>query len=249
MWTRRELKSYAKQKLSFSYWPIVGWTFLLTMVPIFFDIEIPADDLYMGGLISVEVYMLLLDVSLILSIASLILGIFVFPPLKVGLIRFYLNLETRTQSWKDIFYPFKHHYWNVVGILLLRDIFTFLWALLFIIPGIVKSYEYSQIPYLLAEDPGLRGGVVFRATKRMMDGNKMDAFVLDLSFIGWCILSIFTAGILFIFFVVPYYNLTMAELYLVLRERVNYLFDDPMDKPETIVTEGVTETPYYWNNQ
>ena len=92
-------------------------------------------------------------------------------------------------------------------------IFTVLWSLLFIIPGIVKAYEYMMIPYLLADNPQMTKEQAFAESKRMMQGQKWKAFVLDLSFIGWYILSGLTLGILAIFYVSPYVNATHAALY------------------------------------
>ena len=94
----------------------------------------------------------------------------------------------------------------------------FLWSLLFIIPGIIKAYEYRMVPYILAEHPEMSYSEVLEASSRMMDGQKMNAFILDLSFIGWEILSSITAGIVGIFWVNPYYYSTDAELYLELSE-------------------------------
>lgn len=235
MWTRAELKMRAKQKLSCAYWSIVGITFLANLVMGMFDIEIPADAMYEQRIIGEDIYLLLLMVNLAIAVGSLFLTIFVFNPLKVGLNRYYLNLETRSESWSDIFYPFKNHYWNVVGVVLLMNIKIFLWALLFIIPGFVKAYEYRMIPYLLAEDSSLKAGELFNATRNMMTGEKADAFVLDLSFLGWFILYLFTAGLLGLFFVEPYYNLTCTELYRALKDRVDYLFDDYRDTMDVIM--------------
>lgn len=94
-----------------------------------------------------------------------------------------------------------------------RTLFTFLWSLLFIIPGIVKSYEYMMIPFILADEPTISRKEAFARSKAMMLGNKWNAFVLDLSFLGWLILACFTLGILNIFFVNPYMYLSHAELY------------------------------------
>lgn len=87
-----------------------------------------------------------------------------------------------------------------------------------IIPGIVKSYEYKMIPYILAENPQISRKRAFELSKQMMDGQKGDAFVLDLSFIGWEFLSFITLGIVQIFYVGPYINVTWAEFYKVMRE-------------------------------
>ena len=110
-------------------------------------------------------------------------------------------------------FTFDHNYKNVTKVMFLRDLYTALWTLLFIIPGIVKGYEYKMIPYLLAENPDMSQQEAFGRSKQMMDGNKWKAFVLDLSFLGWSILSALTLGILGIFYVNPYYNMTQAAFY------------------------------------
>ena len=71
----------------------------------------------------------------------------------------------------------------------LKGLFQGLWSLLFVIPGIIKSYEYRMIPYILSENPNISRKRAFEISKQMMKGNKWDTFVLDLSFIGWQILS------------------------------------------------------------
>ena len=92
------------------------------------------------------------------------------------------------------------------------------WSLLFIIPGIVKAYEYRMIPYLLAENPEMSKEEAFAISKQMMSGQKWRTFVLDLSFFGWILLSGFTCGILAIFYVNPYVFSTQSALY----ERLRY---------------------------
>ena len=114
-------------------------------------------------------------------------------------------------------YAFDHNYKKIVKVLFRRDISIFLWSLLFVIPGIYKTYEYRMIPYLLSDNSEMRWKEAAEASKTMMQGNKWRAFVLDLSFIGWNILSIFTLGILSIFFVNPYKFSTNAALYEALK--------------------------------
>ncbi len=134
-------------------------------------------------------------------------------PLKVGCVRFFSNNLNRPAELKDVVYAFDHNYLETVKTMLLRDVFTILWGLLFVIPGIVKSYEYRMIPYLLANDPTMTRREAFEQSKRMMTGNKWSTFVLDLSFLGWVILSALTLGIAAIFYVAPYSNMTNAALY------------------------------------
>ena len=96
------------------------------------------------------------------------------------------------------------------------DIKLFLWTLLLVVPGIVKAYEYSMIPYILAEDPSTSLNDAFAKSKELTKGQKMDLFVLDLSFIGWWILGTILCGIGNIF-VDPYYQAASAEVYVALK--------------------------------
>ena len=102
----------------------------------------------------------------------------------------------------------------------LRDLYIFLWSLLLIIPGIVKAYEYMMVPYLLSEDPSMPTEEAFARSKAMMDGEKWNVFVLDLSFLGWNILGACTLGILTVFYVAPYQYLTHAALYGALKQKM-----------------------------
>ena len=99
------------------------------------------------------------------------------------------------------------------------DLKTLLWLLLLIVPGVIKAYEYSMIPYLLAENPNLSASQAFSLSKQMTTGQKMDLFVLDLSFLGWIILGLICCGI-GILFVLPYPEATRAKVYLILKESV-----------------------------
>lgn len=108
-------------------------------------------------------------------------------------------------------------YMRNVSTMFFRNLYTFLWTLLLIVPGIVKAYEYRMIPYILAENPNISRQEAFALSKKMMDGEKWNTFVLDLSFIGWNLLSAITFGIVGLFYVNPYMYATKAELYLKLK--------------------------------
>lgn len=99
---------------------------------------------------------------------------------------------------------------------LLVTLYTFLWSLLFVIPGIVKSYAYAMTPYILLDRPELSPTQAIDESQKMMDGHKMDLFILDLSFIGWILLSCLTCGVL-LFYVEPYMMATRAAFYLELK--------------------------------
>lgn len=94
----------------------------------------------------------------------------------------------------------------------LVGLFTFLWSLLLIVPGIIKACAYSQAMYILAENPGISPMEAIKRSKEMMQGHKMEYFLLVLSFFGWALLAPFTLGILYIW-LLPYMQATMANYY------------------------------------
>lgn len=100
---------------------------------------------------------------------------------------------------------------------ILKWLFTGLWSLLFVIPGIVKSYSYAMTMYIMQDHPELSGNDAITKSRQMMDGHKFDLFILDLSFIGWYLLGALTFSILIIFYVEPYRQVTRTNFYEQLR--------------------------------
>lgn len=150
----------------------------------------------------------------VVVLALTVLKIFIGYNLEVGGAKFFIQNQTSRPGVDMILDGFRSgHYGNIVFTMFCRNLFISLWSLLFIIPGIVKYYEYMMVPYILAENPGMDRKEVFQISKEMMNGHKTDAFFLDLSFIGWQFLSAFTCGILAIFYVNPYIQATHAEIY------------------------------------
>ncbi|MCR4786746.1 MAG: DUF975 family protein [Lachnospiraceae bacterium] len=171
------------------------------------------DSPYLGTIIGVAI-----GVIVIALIISLAISYFLIMPLTVGSMKFYKEAsEHREYDIGRLGYSFSGHYMNIVKITFLMSFKIFLWSLLFIIPGIIKSYEYRLIPLILTDDPTISSADAFRRTKEMMTGNKWHTFLLDLSFFGWILLAICTCGIVGIFYVFPYIYCTEAELYLTLR--------------------------------
>lgn len=162
---------------------------------------------------------------------------FVSCPLEVGHNRFYLSSRFAPTDIGGMFYGFTcGNYRNVVKTMFLRSLFIFLWGLLFIIPGIVKHYEYRMVPYILAENPNISTDRAFQLSREMMNGRKWDLFVFDWSFFGWELLaSLVVIGHIFLN---PYIQAANTEVYLWLRydalhngyataEELNGLFMDP----------------------
>ena len=154
---------------------------------------------------------------------SFLLSIFVFIPLAVGFsyafnaLYVYSNSDILSSSFG---YGFKI-YWRAIGGMLIVQIFTFLWCLLLIIPGIIKAYSYSMTPYILIDNPELSAREAIRKSQQMMVGQKFNLFWLQLSFIGWFFLACLTGGIGFLW-LVPYYQTSQAVFYQNLKKNVAY---------------------------
>lgn len=167
------------------------------------------------GILALVVGGILLFIVLFIVIAAI--HAFLFNPLEAGTARFFVrNLNDKAEI-RELAYCYDHGYLNVVKTVFLRDLYIVLWGLLLIIPGIIKSYEYRMVNYILAENPEMNTKDVFAMSRDMMRGNKWRAFVLDLSFLGWHLLSLITIGLAVIFYVFPYRNMTNAALYEFLR--------------------------------
>lgn len=143
-----------------------------------------------------------------------ILSILVLLPIAWGYnIAFLTNAreggEFRLGSLTDGF----NDYGRILGTVLLQGIYTFLWALLLIVPGIIKSYSYAMTPYILKDNPELRYNSAIERSMAMMDGYKWKYFCLQLSFIGWAIVCIFTLGIGYLW-LYPYVLSAQAKFYL-----------------------------------
>ena len=159
--------------------------------------------------VSYLLYVVLMSVLSSTGIGSLIFS----GVLSVGMMVILLQISRYgTSKIESLFDGFRKGLGNNIVAGILVGVFTFLWSLLFIIPGIVKSYSYSMTFYILADNPEMSPTDAINESRRMMDGNKWRLFCLDLSFIGWYLLSFLTLGIL-LFWVDPYQMMARAEFY------------------------------------
>lgn len=234
MWSRKDLKTKAKLLVKVNYW----WMVLISLILLFVGgsgsgssssssaASRSKNSSYVNNLSDFEVALILSALAAMLLIVLFVLVIafllkaFLLNPLLVGCRRYILNMREGKRNFNDVVFVFSNSYMNVVKIMFLRDLKTFLWSLLLIIPGIVKSYEYSMIPYILTENPEIDSKRAFELTRSMTYGDKWHMFVLDLSFILWILAALFTCLLAGIFWVYPYINATMAELYIELRQKV-----------------------------
>lgn len=131
-------------------------------------------------------------ISLALSIAVILLS----GALSLGHCKYYIDLvaENRQDEVSVIFSRFDI-FLKAMGLNLFMGLFIWLWSLLLIVPGIIASYRYRLAPYLMAENPNLGIREAVNMSKELMDGHKWRLFCLELSFIGWGILSAMTCGI------------------------------------------------------
>ena len=182
---RATIKSMAKEQIKGN----IGILFVITLL----------SALISGALSSIPV---------VGSVAGVLLG----SALNLAMCNIYLNLTVGVKpSVGDLFSQIKN-FWPAFKTQFLMGLFTMLWSLLFYIPGIIKACSYSQTMFILAENPTLGAREAIDQSKAMMEGHKMEYFVLLLSFIGWAILGVFTFGILCIW-LMPYMEATFANFY------------------------------------
>ena len=160
-------------------------------------------------------------IYLVITVFALAFKYLLLTPFEYGCRKFFRKNLDEPAKLSNIVYVFDSHYKNIVKTAFLTDLFIWLWSLLFIIPGIIKAYQYRLVPYIMSENPEMNFKDAQAESARLMNGNKWKSFVLDLSFIGWDILSIFTWGLLEVFFVAPYKASTDAALY----ESIKYGID------------------------
>lgn len=132
--------------------------------------------------------------------------------LYFGYYSFFLKISRNEEVTYNELFKKTNLFWPCVAIMLLTGIFIFLWSLLFIIPGIIASISYSMVYFVYLDNPDLSPMDAISKSKEIMKGHKMDYFILNLSFIGWSILSIFTLGILLLW-LIPYMQVTFANFY------------------------------------
>ena len=235
MWTRQELKARGKAAFKANYWRNVLVAFLLSLLTAGSSFvssrssggdDAGTTDAVSGttDAVSVTVNGSPAGVSpaLIAAIAggaiviiaiAIVLDIFLWNPLQIGCYAFFKdNVEDGNAELDNLMKGFNDYVRKFLTMFLM-GLYTFLWFLLFIIPGLIKIYSYRMVPFIVQDDPELSPNEVITKSRVMMNGQKWNAFVLDLSFIGWFFLSILTLGLVGVFWANPYYQNTNAALY------------------------------------
>ena len=164
--------------------------------------------LFLISLVVALIGSLLNAIPAIGSIASMLIT----PALSLSVVRIYLNLTKGVSPKVADSFGAVGDFWCAFKVNFFVGLFTSLWSLLLYIPGIIKALSYSMALYILAENPDMPALEAIDRSKKMMDGHKMDLFVLYLSFIGWGLLCGITFGIAAIW-VIPYMQATMTNAY------------------------------------
>lgn len=182
---RAELKSLAKEQIKGKIFTV----FLMSLLVTFIAISCNA-------------------ILVIGNIAYALIG----PGLTIGFIMAYLSIAKGEEISVESLFKGLNIFAKAFWLNILMGFFTFLWTLLLWIPGVIKSLSYSAAPWILAESPELTASEALNKSKRVMNGYKWDLFILELSFIPWYILVIFTFGLASIY-VTPYREVTLANFY------------------------------------
>ena len=231
MLDRKQLKERAKQVFKANYWKTVAAALITVCVIGSGVVSVSSSANNATQTSDGEISQIIQNMSKeeLIVLSSVIFGAitiaitvdFIFKtlllnPLEVGCRKFFIENDKEPATFKELTFGFKN-YGKSVGTQLLRSVLIFLWSLLLIVPGIMKTYSYKLVPYILAEEPELSAKEILAKSEAMMKGHRWEAFVLDLSFIGWDFLSALTFGLVGIFYAAPYEVQTNAEFYLALK--------------------------------
>jgi len=225
MWTRAQIKTNAKAVMARNYWQMLG----VSVVYILLSGAVASSTTSVSQVTTETIeemppsaVIMILLVSLAAAAFTLAFSAFVSCPLEVGKNRYFMKNRLMPTRFNDLFFVFgdaKRFYMNVVKTQFLRMLYEFLWSLLLFVPGIIKSYEYRMVPYILAENPSISPKRAFQLSKKMTDGEKWNIFVLDLSFYGWMLLGVLACCV-GAYFVEPYMQATYAALYEAMRAKM-----------------------------
>lgn len=256
MWNRQELKSNARQALKHQY--IKSFLVCILAVACSFicnllqkqakkGLQTPSKEVFIQNdknLINIRSGGTSVRCSLV--IAAILYAVFIMQPLMVGKNRFFVQNKCGAGKFSATISVFSGGYTNVVRTMLITHVITRVWALLFIVPGVVKVLEYYFVPYILSDNPEISQERARKISSNMTKGHKKDILMLNLSFSGWILLMGFLGGgavavaswamgmpicwqsdwwraaigaLIFALSVLPYIQATSAELYIRIREK------------------------------
>lgn len=202
---RAKIKSFAKDKLKGKMWEILGACIIVTLI----------SGAFSGTTVKWDGARITYSTNILSIIGEMLVFI-----LEIGLTTFMVNFVTNKEyNFEQIFSKFKN--WkNILIVYWHQTVMIFLFTLLLIVPGIIKALGYSLVPYILMDDPDMTSTEILKLSEEMMNGHKMELFMLGLSFIGWHILAIFTLGILELW-IIPYQQTTVTKFLNDIKENYN----------------------------
>jgi len=221
--SRAELKEKAKEKLN------GNWGNPLVTTLIYLLISIAASYIgatilgFVAGIAIGGIGILIRNYELMSTMAELtgnlisfIVSIFI-APLTVGFLSYFLMfVKGEDAQLNNLFDGYKKSFGNSALAALLMGVYIFLWTLLLIVPGIIKTYAYSMVQFIIADDPTISASEALKKSEEMMKGHKWEFCVLQLSFLGWELLAILTCGIGFLW-LTPYMQSTYSNYYINLK--------------------------------
>ena len=170
----------------------------------------------LNGIIPTEYqvgFMVFLSVLSFLGIVFAILHFVLGGAVTLGYVKFNLSLvDRKPATFAQLFSEF-HRLGAGIAMQLLRAIYTFLWTLLFVFPGIYAAYGYAMTPYILAENPEMSANEAITKSKELMNGNRWRLFCLEISFIGWSLLCVLLTLGIGVFWLKPYMEASFAAFY------------------------------------
>ena len=244
MWTRAQLKQNAKIAYRRNYWLCVLVSLIVSVlggiVYSWPGIDITSfrntnswqelETTYQSAYSAAD-WKQFMEMLAVIVIVALIVGvivaigmtIFLGNLVSVGSCRFYMENREYKTSLTQVFYGFRDgRYAGFVKTMFVRGLIIVAYKCLFLVPGIIKSYAYRLVPYILADNDQIDRRRALELSEAMMYGHKWEAFVFDLSFIGWKIAGMLSGGLLNLFIVEPYIAATYAEYYTALKSEAIY---------------------------
>jgi uncharacterized membrane protein len=222
MWDRGILKSNAKIALSGRYWTAFGVSFVAMLLGGGYSFLTWRYNNGYNQISDASARLAAMQqqsgMGSLIFFGSILFLTFVSFPIVIGAARYFVHNHFGVTQFDTLFSGFRRNYLNGAGSMFITYLFICLWSLLLVIPGIVKALQYSMVPFILADNPAMPGSRAREISRIMTNGEKGAIFVLGLSFIGWYLLGSLCFGV-GVFFVNPYFQATLAELYLYLRDR------------------------------
>ncbi|MDN4593872.1 DUF975 family protein [Polycladomyces subterraneus] len=224
----KELRRLGRESLTGKWGLAIGCTILYILFNSLFDFfaDAPLDldiSLFLDSAPKTESSIVFFPKHSAIDWVSLIWNVLTTGGLILGTSLIFLNIcRNQPAHIRQLFYYFTSGKLLLRGIMwhVIQSIYLMLWSLLFIIPGIIKWFSYSMTPYILIDHPELSINEAITKSREIMNGHKMELFALQLSFIGWLLLSLLTIGVGFIW-LIPYYSATEAQFYRKIKGEMN----------------------------